>query len=161
VANTGWPRACVRQIYFILVLYSLAIHLRRGTYHQLPLSKPAPPPRSSSYQHHTRGAPSGGHSYHHLRNSSVATTVGDFDAPPSHGETLWEHDEFLGQSQRLQSTGEVPPSPAYAKGTGMARTASGQQPGMVRSTSNQAIENRKDDSPFAKVLERMSGDWKR
>lgn len=171
------------QIYFILVLYSLAIHYRRGTYNQLPLSKPAPPPRPSSSSHfgHTRGAPSGGqHAYSHLRSHSAATTFAtdadlaerdrdaNFPGPSpysahghSQGETLWEQDEFLGQSQRLQSTGEVPPSPAYAKGTGIARNASGQQSGMVRSASNQGAEGRRDDSPFAKVLGKMSGDWTR
>lgn len=158
---TDGPLSTRSQVYFILALYSLAIHLRRGTYHNLPLSKPAPPPRSSSWNpHHTRGAPSGGASYSHVRNHSIATSMGDFEGP-STGDSLWEADEFLGQSQKVGNTGEVPPSPAYAKGTGVARAVSGQQPGMLnRTDSGQGVEV-KEESPFAKVLGRMSGDWAR
>lgn len=155
-------------MYFILAIYSLAIHLRRGTYHKLPLSRPAPNP-SGSHQH-TRHSSTGGPQYHHLRNTSIATSAGgdfgDIGAPsPSLGETLWEQDEFLGQSQRLQSTGEVPPSPAYAKGTGMARSQSLQAPGMLqRNESSQGDLGKTEQdapSPFAKVLGKISSDFTR
>ncbi|GAA5905708.1 hypothetical protein JCM8208_000871 [Rhodotorula glutinis] len=94
----GW----LLKIYFILVLYSFALHLRRGTYSSLPHSSHNTVPSSkftssttsssgspSSRNRrrfgpgpsgHTRDSSTGGARYTHLRGASLASSAGDFSA---------------------------------------------------------------------------------
>ncbi|GAA5836855.1 hypothetical protein JCM3766R1_006282 [Sporobolomyces carnicolor] len=93
----GW----MLKVYFILCLYSYALHVRRGTYSQLPKSsyntvpsaKFVTPGASSSNgsarsRQHTRNSSTGGPQYSHLRGNSIASTAGGFDN--GYGETIWE-----------------------------------------------------------------------
>ncbi|GAA5839514.1 hypothetical protein JCM9279_005965 [Rhodotorula babjevae] len=94
VLVVGW----LLKIYFILVLYSFALHLRRGTYSSLPHSSHNTVPSSkftssttssgspSSRNRrrfgpgagagHTRDSSTGGARYTHLRGASLASSVG-------------------------------------------------------------------------------------
>lgn len=77
------------QIYFIAILYSYAIHLRRGTFRALLASQQASASSkttTSSTRPATGSSSSNGYAYSHLRNSSLA----------SNGqEVVWEgaHDD--------------------------------------------------------------------
>lgn len=44
----GW----LLKIYFAILIYSYAVHLRSGTYRSLPLTNPNPDPSSNPYPHH-------------------------------------------------------------------------------------------------------------
>ena len=56
------------QIYFILILYSFALHLRRGTFRTLLASQQANKNGQSR-----RPSQANGYAYSHLHNSSIAT----------------------------------------------------------------------------------------
>ncbi|GAA5895478.1 Kei1p [Sporobolomyces salmoneus] len=100
----GW----MLKVYFILCLYSYALHVRRGTYSQLPKSSYNTVPStkfstsgaspSARSRQHTRNSSTGGPQYSHLRGNSVASTAGGYD-PTSYGETLWEDREDI-ETQR-------------------------------------------------------------
>lgn len=209
----GW----MLKVYFILCLYSYALHVRRGTYSQLPKSsyntipssKFSTPGSSSANgsarsRQHTRNSSTGGPQYSHLRGNSIASTAGEFDH--AYAETLWEDREdkeasrgtSLGLapggfetpasssisprvnsvpafSPALSTSSTIPtepPSPAFAKGTGMNRSnsttgntlsltsngaagegASASIPEGGRLRSGSGSEN-----PFASILGRMSGE---
>ncbi|GAA5902039.1 hypothetical protein JCM5296_007561 [Sporobolomyces johnsonii] len=199
----GW----LLKVYFILVLYSFALHLRRGTYSTLPQSSHNTVPStkftwassSSSPRanrlglngHHTRDSSTGGARYSHLRGDSLASTALDgrasFETVGTEGtlaETLWDgnHDDLeagrappsgfppnVAKTRAAAAVGgeDEPRSPAFAKGTGMNRTASG---GVVTVTVNggasgvagQAAKSEQEQdegrNPFAKILGRMSGE---
>ncbi|GAA5873750.1 hypothetical protein JCM16303_002576 [Sporobolomyces ruberrimus] len=213
----GWTL----KVYFILCLYSYALHVRRGTYSQLPKSSyntipsskfitPGSSPAPGRSRQHTRNSSTGGPQYSHLRGNSIASTAGGFEG--TFAETLWEDREDLenqrgggGSSLGLTAGGlqtpasssisprvnsipafspslsnsstipTEPPSPAFAKGTGMNRTnsttgntltlssnggagegasASVQEGGRLRSGSG-------SENPFASILGRMSGEMTR
>ncbi|BGP33293.1 hypothetical protein JCM10296v2_005087 [Rhodotorula toruloides] len=211
----GW----LLKIYFILVLYSFALHLRRGTYASLPksshntipsskfVSEPSPyRPRSRYQPNHTRNSSTGGPQYTHLRGNSLASTAGMGGRGSMDGldgtettlaETLWEEtDTMLAEEEkRLQSSAQqhgrrssrvaappplsaasrsgaatggaagdaVPPSPAFAKGTGIQRTSSGgvlvsggATPGAGGPAEAAGTEG--SANPFAQILGRMSGE---
>jgi len=59
----GW----LVKIYFAICIYSFAVHLRRGTYHSLPFSKPSPTPSVTANSRNYR--------YVHVRTTSVATSA--------------------------------------------------------------------------------------
>lgn len=67
------------QVYFILCLYSYAIHLRRGTYHSLPLSRPMSATTAALFRTSS--------SYFSL------PTYRGMDTSGTLAETLWEPDE--------------------------------------------------------------------
>lgn len=126
-------------MYFILCLYSFALHLRRGTYHSLPLSRPIS-------SRHARTSTSGGGRYSHLRGLSVATDAG---TETTLAQTLWEDEESAAAFERAEE-GENPTSPAAARGTGMSRSPSG---------GTQLTLER--PSPFATILGKLNGEKKR
>lgn len=66
-------------MYFILCLYSFAIHLRRGTYHSLPLSRPMSATSAALFRSSS--------SYFSLPMYRGIDTSGTL------AETLWEPDE--------------------------------------------------------------------
>ncbi|GAA5981613.1 hypothetical protein JCM5350_008050 [Sporobolomyces pararoseus] len=211
----GW----MLKVYFILCLYSYALHVRRGTYSQLPKSsyntipssKFATPGSASSNgsarsRQHTRNSSTGGPQYSHLRGNSIASTAGGFDN--TYAETLWEdRDDLENQkvggaslgltargletpasssiSPRLNSVPAFspalsnsstvptePPSPAFAKGTGMQRTNSTTGNTLSLSSNGAAGEGASastpeggrlrsgsgSENPFANILGRMSGE---
>ncbi|CEQ41222.1 SPOSA6832_02912 [Sporobolomyces salmonicolor] len=215
----GW----LLKVYFILVLYSFALHLRRGTYSTLPKSShntvpsakftsASPSPRSTRLggTGHTRDSSTGGARYSHLRGNSLASTALDgrasFETEGTLVETLWDGNDDLeagggaggaagggagagGRSGLLRGSvsGAPPPpgfpnlantraaaaaeeeprSPAFAKGTGMARSASGSSGGVTVSggasgVAGQAPPSEKEQdegrNPFATILGRMSGE---
>ncbi|BGP25737.1 hypothetical protein JCM10295v2_004670 [Rhodotorula toruloides] len=212
----GW----LLKVYFILVLYSFALHLRRGTYASLPksshntipsskfVSEPSPyRPRSRYQPNHTRHSSTGGPQYTHLRGNSLASTAGMGGRGSMDGldgtettlaETLWEEtDTMLAEEEkRLQTSAQqhgrraskahpppplsaasrssaatggaggdaVPPSPAFAKGTGIQRTSSGgvlvsggATPGAGGGATD-AAGTEGSANPFARILGRMSGE---
>ncbi|KAM0786426.1 hypothetical protein ACM66B_001890 [Microbotryomycetes sp. NB124-2] len=125
------------KIYFIFVLYSFAMHLRRNTYHALPKTRPRgpsfinsyaynPPPRLQRYP-----SRSGEPRYSHLRGTSGNTSIG---TDTTLAETLWEGDETgigggggggLGDSS-LQATTVVGTAPSVTRvrsNSGAAATA--------------------------------------
>ncbi|EGU11333.1 hypothetical protein RTG_02805 [Rhodotorula toruloides ATCC 204091] len=214
----GW----LLKVYFILVLYSFALHLRRGTYASLPksshntipsskfVSEPSPyRPRSRYQPNHTRNSSTGGPQYTHLRGNSLASTAGMGGRGSMDGldgtettlaETLWEEtDTMLAEEEkRLQSSAQqhgrrssrvapppplsaasrsaaatsgaagdaVPPSPAFAKGTGIQRTSSGGvlvSGGATPSAggATEAAGTEGSANPFAQILGRMSGETPR
>lgn len=59
------------QIYFIAIVYSFALHLRRGSYASLPLSKP--PSAIATSGNRRRNS----YAYSHLRDMSNSTGFGD------------------------------------------------------------------------------------
>ncbi|GAA6059762.1 hypothetical protein JCM10212_001970 [Sporobolomyces blumeae] len=210
----GW----MLKVYFILCLYSYALHVRRGTYSQLPKSsyntipssKFVTPGSSPISRRHVRNSSTGGPSYSHLRGNSIASTAAGFDTEGTLAETLWEErDDFdsrgsLGLSTLGASAGGAtpasssisprvnsvptlspalshsstqptePPSPAFAKGTGMVRsnssanTKDGNENGSAsggrlragstsRSAANTPNAN-EASNPFASILGRMSSE---
>ncbi|GAA5822316.1 hypothetical protein JCM3770_001568 [Rhodotorula araucariae] len=210
VLAVGW----LLKIYFILVLYSFALHLRRGTYSSLPHSShntlpsskfssstagasPSSRSRRRFAPGHTRDSSTGGARYTHLRGASLASTTagvggrgsldgGETGASLAPVDSLWDHDDggdaaaldddvLAGQAyapRRASATvgarDEPPQSPAFAKGTGMARSASGGVMvigGASTSTgagagAGAALEHEDvgGANPFSKILGRMSGD---
>ncbi|GAA6006845.1 Kei1p [Rhodotorula paludigena] len=215
VLAIGW----LLKIYFILVLYSYALHVRRGTYSSLPKSSHNTIPSSKftsnasgsspSSRHrrrfsptHTRDSSTGGPRYTHLRGNSLASTAGiggngrtsldGLDGTETTlAETLWEEtDTMLAEEEiamraqhertrrassrsplpRVSGAGAgavgpaagEPMSPAFAKGTGIARTPSGgvlvkaEGAGAAAQEGAQAAEEHDAANPFAKILGRMS-----
>lgn len=69
----------LNQVYFILVIYSLALHLRRGTFRQLLSSqlaaKASSNTASSSPLNRRASQSANGYAYSHLRDSSNASTA--------------------------------------------------------------------------------------
>lgn len=131
-------------MYFILLVYSFALHLRRGTYHTLPYARPV---YSSA---HTRNSSTGGAAYTHLRNSSIATI--DEDLTGTLAETLWENDESFALDELK--------SPAAARGTGMTRSSSG---GVLQ--RNESVSSQGGQGPvvepsnnFTRILSKLDGD---
>ncbi|KAK4047406.1 hypothetical protein OIV83_005453 [Microbotryomycetes sp. JL201] len=113
------------KIYFIFVLYSFAMHLRRNTYHALPKTRPRgpsfinsyaynPPPRLQRYP-----SRSGEPRYSHLRGTSGNTSIG---TDTTLAETLWEGDET---SATLATTavGTAPSVTRVRSNSGAAATA--------------------------------------
>ncbi|GAA5827341.1 hypothetical protein JCM11251_003773 [Rhodosporidiobolus azoricus] len=220
VLVVGW----LLKVYFILTLYSFALHLRRGTYASLPNSihNTSPSPkycctpgstRRRAYSgigmaaspgargNHTRIGSTGGAPYTHLRGNSLASTAGigggrgsidGLDGTETTlAETLWDDEEDAigsqGQGLAKPSLGDrrgskpaplparlggggggeaVPPSPAFAKGTGMARTASSGGGATVSLNSGVVTEGdakteQGSSNPFSAILGRMSTDVER
>lgn len=97
----GW----LIKIYFIAVLYSYAIHLRRGTFRALANSQQAQAaakiPSAAGQSAPRRTANQNGYVYSHLRNSSLASN-GD-----ANGDVLWEgeHEEGSNDSPLYASSG--------------------------------------------------------
>ncbi|KAM0748757.1 DUF1753-domain-containing protein [Meredithblackwellia eburnea MCA 4105] len=146
----GW----LLKVYFIICLYSFALHLRRGTYHQLPASRPSVSRRTS----HTRHSSTGGPRYSHLRGASVATI--DTSTDTTLAETLWEEDEPV-RFDLANKEDEIK-SPVAARGTGMTRSVSGgvnQRDNSV--TSTPVVGGSAADGPFARILSRLSGEFER
>ncbi|CAD6573823.1 MAG: hypothetical protein CYPHOPRED_005217 [Cyphobasidiales sp. Tagirdzhanova-0007] len=81
----GW----LIKIYFILILYSFALHLRRGTLRQLLSSQISS--KSSAPSYASQGSGSAAYSYSHLRNTSTASGAPSLQNGAK--ETLWENDE--------------------------------------------------------------------
>ncbi|GAA5889507.1 hypothetical protein JCM6882_007053 [Rhodosporidiobolus microsporus] len=221
----GW----LLKVYFILTLYSFALHLRRGTYANLPNSihnrSPSPKycctpgsTRRRAYSgigmgappgrgNHTRIGSAGGAPYTHLRGNSLASTAGigggrgsidGLDGTETTlAETLWEDEDDVAPSgagaapslgdrrgsrgplpapvsTRLNGRGDdaVPPSPAFAKGTGMARQPSGSAGAGVTVSGGSSGVAKEDaaakgadagqaTNPFTSILGRMSQDVER
>ncbi|GAA6020542.1 hypothetical protein JCM11491_000789 [Sporobolomyces phaffii] len=216
----GW----MLKVYFIMCLYSYALHVRRGTYSQLPKSSyntipsskfitPGSSPSTARSRQHTRNSSTGGPQYSHLRGNSIASTAGGFDN--TYAETLWEdRDDVESQQQQQQHRGggasslglsattpasssvsprlnsipafspalstsstlaTEPPSPAFAKGTGMNRTNSTTGNTLSLSSNGAAGEGASatapeggrlrsgsgSENPFASILGRMSGETTR
>jgi hypothetical protein len=97
------------QIYFIAVLYSYAIQLRRGTFRALAVSQQAqvaskiPSAAGGSINPSRRNNNNqNGYAYSHLRNSSLASNGG------ANGDVLWEgeHDDGSNDSPLYSSNGQ-------------------------------------------------------
>ncbi|GAA5933259.1 Kei1p [Sporobolomyces koalae] len=126
----GW----LLKVYFILCLYSYALHVRRGTYSQLPKSSyntipsskfvtPGSSPLAGRSRQHTRNSSTGGPQYSHLRGNSIAST---FEGGGTLAETLWEDKEDL-ELQRANSgllTSAPPGSGGGGGGTSSKTTIS-------------------------------------
>ncbi|GAA5864807.1 hypothetical protein JCM8547_009238 [Rhodosporidiobolus lusitaniae] len=209
------------KVYFILILYSFALHLRHNTYPSLPLSarnsvpsskygsstsssSPHPSRRPGLHNHqHTRHSSTGGAHYTHLRGNSLASTAGigggrgSMDGldgtETTMAETLWEDDDeeavpvpstimpppALGERRpsgrapapvtvagKLAKQGEgEPQSPAFAKGTAMARGASGgvlvSGGGGGKTEENAEGAEGAGTNPFKSILGRLSMDQQR
>ncbi|SCZ87841.1 BZ3500_MvSof-1268-A1-R1_Chr2-3g05309 [Microbotryum saponariae] len=117
VLMVGW----LLKIYFILCLYSYALHLRRNTYATLPKTRPrgisltfgqnpvhgtraSRAPLGARPQLATRRSLSGssGHRYTHVRGNSLATDSG---TETSMAETLWEEEGSERASTPVLGTG--------------------------------------------------------
>lgn len=127
------------QVYFIFCLYSFALHLRRGTYHTLPQSRPS---YSSPIRRGTRSL--AGARYSHLRGASVATTDdGGDDIDTTLAETLWEDAEPVRFDAEEGSA---------ARGTGMTRSLSNW--GIRREGATSPAPEK--SNPFTRILARLS-----
>ena len=209
-----------------MCLYSYALHVRRGTYSQLPKSSYNTIPSSkfvtpgsspSGSRRHVRNSSTGGPSYSHLRGNSIASTAGGFDMgggiEGTLAETLWEdrENDLESRGDRSSSLGLTPgglqtpgtsstksprpsnlpalspalsnsstlptepPSPAFAKGTGMNRSNSTTGGTLTLSSNGAAGEGASErhegggrlrsgsgaENPFASILGRMSGEHTR
>ncbi|KDE06407.1 hypothetical protein MVLG_03313 [Microbotryum lychnidis-dioicae p1A1 Lamole] len=119
VLMVGW----LLKIYFILCLYSYALHLRRNTYATLPKTRPrgisltfgrnpvhgnraSRAPLGARPQLATRRSLSGSseHRYTHVRGNSLATDSG---TETSMAETLWEEEGSERASTPVLGTGGV------------------------------------------------------
>ncbi|ORY41827.1 Inositolphosphorylceramide synthase subunit Kei1-domain-containing protein [Leucosporidium creatinivorum] len=163
------------KIYFILCLYSFAIHLRRNSYHTLPKTRPRGSSFINSYAYqqqlaqrgsvsgpnHTRHSSTGGPRYTHIRGASVATDAG---TDTTLAETLWEDEDQVhmgnlgnGGPGKPADDEDPPFSPAVAKGTGMVRSLSGGV--MQRSDSGSAMGGNSpaqvQENNFTRILNKV------
>ncbi|KAL7009873.1 hypothetical protein EMMF5_000781 [Cystobasidiomycetes sp. EMM_F5] len=116
VLLAGW----LLKIYFILVLYSFALHLRRGTFRTLLASQQA-----GKHGPSRRPSQANGYSYSHLRSTSAATTGAE---GRDSGDVVWDQDEEdYRNEQSVEARRVSAPDPSWPKNEQIVRRGSERQ----------------------------------